>query len=89
MVHKGNPCLWEVGVAPDMAVHMEHTQTPIANKKAVLIKTHDLQCRISENVTDKSSSKYYCIFTLIQLEKQKYHIGIEEFTWILLSIISN
>ena len=29
-----------------------------------------LQCRIAENVTDKSSSIYYSIFTLIQLEKQ-------------------
>ena len=33
-----------------------------------------------ENVTDKSSSIFYYIFTLIQLEKQKYCIGIEEFT---------
>ncbi len=40
-------------------------------------RTHDLQCRISENVTDKSSSIYHCIITLIQLEKQKYHIVIE------------
>ena len=37
-------------------------------------------------MTDKSSSIYYCIFTLIQLEKQKYHIVIQGWLGLLLSV---